>query len=160
MNTTFIVQSGSHSIVFYLFRVINVGLGYTPPNNACATVIGRATFNTFCTLLVAAERRETYVAVSNCRKVMFSQVSVCPQGGEVSNLPGQNPWADTVPGQTPPGRHPLGRHPPQQMATAADSTHPVGMHSCMTYFYRSGGMAPSHSPGSATACILVRQVKQ
>ena len=53
------------------------------------------------------------------------------------------------PWQTPPlGRHPLGRHPPGQtsparqtppwadippMATAADGTHPTGMHSCCGY---------------------------
>ena len=58
---------------------------------------------------------------------------------------GRHPsWADTPPGQTPllgrhppgqtpiaPGRHPQGRQPPpQQTATAADGTHPIGMHSC------------------------------
>ena len=58
--------------------------------------------------------------------------------------PGQTPpHADTAPGRhpltrhppvrhPPPGRHPpLGRHPPQQTATAADGTHPTGMHSCL-----------------------------
>ena len=35
-------------------------------------------------------------------KVMFSQVSVCPQGGV----------CPVASGQTLPGRHPLGRHPP------------------------------------------------
>ena len=60
-------------------------------------------------------------------KVMFSQVSVCPQG-QVSapglgvcgrHPPGQTPppWADRPwadpPGQTPPGQPPLGRHPGQ-----------------------------------------------
>ena len=35
--------------------------------------------------------------------------------------------ADTPLGQT----RPVGRHPsPEQMATAADGTHPTGMHSC------------------------------
>ena len=50
---------------------------------------------------------------SSCGKVIFSQVSVCPQGGGV-HPPGQ---ADTSPGQTPPGQadtpHP-GRWPPQR----------------------------------------------
>ena len=32
------------------------------------------------------------------------------------------PWVDTPLGQTP---------PPQQTATAADGTHPTGMHSCL-----------------------------
>ena len=38
-----------------------------------------------------------------------------------------------LPGRRPPGRHPLGRHTPgqtPQMTTAADGTHPTGMHSC------------------------------
>ena len=40
----------------------------------------------------------------------------------------------------PLGRHtPLGRHPPpQQTATAADGTHPTGMHSCLQLFFLSG----------------------
>ena len=54
---------------------------------------------------------------SSCGKVMFSQVSVCPRG-EGCTPPCQ---ADTNP--------PAGRRPPQ-MATAADGTHPTGMHSC------------------------------
>ena len=37
---------------------------------------------------------------------------------------------DTPPGQTPPARHPPGQPHPQQTATAADGTHPTGMHSC------------------------------
>ena len=61
---------------------------------------------------------------SSCRKVMFSQVSVCPRGEEsctspmarhhtpLGRHPGQTPHHP--PGQIPhpPGRHPLGRHPP------------------------------------------------
>ena len=62
---------------------------------------------------------------------MFSQVSVCPRGGGregVHPLAGRHPLAGTH----TPGRHPLaGRQPPpQQTATAADGTHPTGMHSC------------------------------
>ena len=54
---------------------------------------------------------------------MFSQVSVCRQGGGL-HTPWQTP---TPPGQTP---LPIDRHPaPQQTATAADGTHPTGMHS-------------------------------
>ena len=53
------------------------------------------------------------------------------------------PWADTPPlgrlpspGQTPPGRHPYGQtHTPNQTATAADGTHPTGMHSCSELKY-------------------------
>ena len=46
---------------------------------------------------------------------MFSQVSVCPQGGG--------------------GVHPLpGRHLPPEMATSVEGTHPTGMHSCSEFF--------------------------
>ena len=38
-------------------------------------------------------------------------------------------WGRHTPGQTYPSMH-WGRHPPPPMATAADSTHPTGMHSC------------------------------
>ena len=43
----------------------------------------------------------------SCGKIMFSQVCVCPRGGEVCT-----PWADT-----PLGRHPLGRQPRQANTT-------------------------------------------
>ena len=93
-------------------------------------------------------------------KVMFSRVSVCPQGGDEAEPPGQTPppWADTPtrqtpsgqtphhhPGQTPtwaripPGHtHPLGT-PPQCMleySQQAGSMHPTGMHSCSYSFHR------------------------
>ena len=49
--------------------------------------------------------------------------------------------ADTPPGADPPEQNPQEQthrrgadtSPPQQMATAADSTHPTGMHSCFTH---------------------------
>ena len=49
------------------------------------------------------------------------------------------PQADSLPGQTPPWQTPpLGRHPrtdiPPEMATAADGTHPTGMHSCQSMY--------------------------
>ena len=61
------------------------------------------------------------------------------------------PWSRHSPEQTPPrSRHPptraspRSRHPPLQqtppspreMATAADGTHPTGMHSCLKWFLR------------------------
>ena len=58
-------------------------------------------------------------------------------------LLGRHPQAEMPPGQTPLGRHPgadtpLGRHPPpQEAATAADGTHPTGMHSCIFRFILS-----------------------
>ena len=45
-----------------------------------------------------------------------------------------NPWVDTTPGQKPPDRHPplTDRHTHlPDTATAADDTHPIGMHSCL-----------------------------
>ena len=82
-----------------------------------------------------------------CRKIIFLQASVCPQGGvRAADTPsdrypfGQTPlWADTPTGQTPLlGRHPLretfpDRYPPNEMDTEASGTHPIGMHSCLHY---------------------------
>ena len=83
-----------------------------------------------------------------------------PLGRSQRPTPGQTPWADPpgrwllqrmvhillecILGRHPLGRHPPGRHPhpqadtpgrppgkhPRQMTTAADGTHPTGMHSC------------------------------
>ena len=70
-----------------------------------------------------AEEAITTIRNSSFAKVMFSQVSVCPQGGVYTPWQaGTAPWADTpLPGQTP---------PPQQTATAVYGTHPTEMHSC------------------------------
>ena len=56
------------------------------------------------------------------------------------------PWADIPLGRHPspghthtlPGRHPLRQTgpPPPQTVTAADGTHPTGMHSCFTISFR------------------------
>ena len=46
----------------------------------------------------------------------------CPRGGG---------WSASVHAGI---HHPLGRHPPQQTTTAADGTHPTGMHSCYCLF--------------------------
>ena len=51
---------------------------------------------------------------------------------------GRHPTGQTPPTQTPAWAHPLGTHLPghtpyplpHKMATAADGTHPTGMHSC------------------------------
>ena len=71
---------------------------------------------------------------------------ICSQGGGV-HPPRQTPPPDRT---SPPsradthlmGRHPpwqthlMGRHnPPRQMNTAADGTHPTGIHSCVSYLY-------------------------
>ena len=101
----------------------------------------------------------------SCGKVMFSQASVILStgGGGVWQIPpGRHPPGQTPPWQTPlPGRHPradttqadtpllsacwdkrpspclvhAGIHPPPA-ATAADGTHPTGMHSCWRICYR------------------------
>ena len=92
---------------------------------------------------------------SSCGKVMFSQVSVCPQGGCTPlrrHPPGRYPprqtppWADPSPEQTPSS---LGRHPPlppPEMPTAADgTTHPTGMHSCdYVVTWKKGNNSPSY----------------
>ena len=71
-------------------------------------------------------------------KVMFLQVCVCPQGGGIPGclatgvrgggclFGGVCSWGAGIPActETEP--------PPGEMATAADGTHPTGMHSCGT----------------------------
>ena len=62
---------------------------------------------------------------------MFSQASVILSAGDR-----HPPWVDPTE-QTPPGQT---HHPPrvdtsQQTATAADGTHPAGMHSCTLMVY-------------------------
>ena len=65
---------------------------------------------------------------SSCGKVMFSQVSVCPQGGGV-HPPGQRPPPrQTIICRNTPLRADTPPH--RQTTTAADGTHLTGMHSC------------------------------
>ena len=56
---------------------------------------------------------------------MLSQVSVCPQGR------GVHPPVVETPGQADTPLHGQADAPPRQTATAADGTHPTGMHSCL-----------------------------
>ena len=80
------------------------------------------------TLLIESDEHIQYVR--SCGKVMFLRLSVSHSvhGGVYPSMH----W----------GRHPLGRHSPAQCmlgythpvppaATAADGTHPTGMHSCL-----------------------------
>ena len=81
----------------------------------------------------------------SCVKIMFLHVSAILSTGEcLADSPlGRHPQADTPLGRplgrhpqadTPPTDTPLGRHaPPPVTATAADGTHPTGMHSCYIY---------------------------
>ena len=67
----------------------------------------------------------------SCGKVMFSQVSVFPQGG--GGLPDRDPpLTVTQPEQRPLSgqRYPLDTDPPVQKQ--AGGTHPTGMHSCFS----------------------------
>ena len=97
----------------------------------------------------------------SCGKVIFSRI-LSPWGwrGVYPSMhwrrhppPSDTPtWADT-----PLDRHPLGRHPPwadtplirhphpQQTATAADGTHPTGMHSSFFLFFHSNVRKFSHN---------------
>ena len=70
-------------------------------------------------------------------KVMFLQACVCPHGGGGVCLSAywDAPWEQTPPrSRHPPWEQtsPRSRHPPPpgETATAADGTHPTGMHSC------------------------------
>ena len=66
----------------------------------------------------------------SCEKVMFSQVCVknsVLRGRVYPSMHwGRHPPAQCMLGYT----HPQADTPPRQTATAADSTHPTGMHSC------------------------------
>ena len=70
----------------------------------------------------------------SCGKVMFSQACVknSAHRGEVSAA--VHAGIHTPVARYPLARHPLVRHPPADTplpaATAADGTHPNGMHSC------------------------------
>ena len=66
------------------------------------------------------------------RRPRWADIPLPPETPLGRHPPGQTPWtdtpwADTLPEQTPPSQTP----PPQQTATAADCTHPTGMHSCL-----------------------------
>ena len=82
-----------------------------------------ALWNFYC----SSVKRDIFtIQNGSCAKVMFSQVSVCLSMESGVQPPSQ---ADTpLARQTP--------HPPpaRQKATAADGTHPTGMHSCPWYF--------------------------
>ena len=71
----------------------------------------------------------------SCGKIMFLHLSVILFTGGPDTPLGRNPLGRQAPGRHPLGRHlpqadtPLGRHP-QETTTAADGTHPTGMHSC------------------------------
>ena len=64
----------------------------------------------------------------SCGKVMFSQASVILfAGGCLEDTPlGRHPHGQPTPN---------GQTPPQQTATAADGTHPTGVHSCLKVFF-------------------------
>ena len=108
-----------------------------------------------CILRYILEQILLFTVRNEFAKVMFLQASVCPHGGRGGGcLPqcmlGYQPWsrhppgADTHPEQTPPEQTPPEQTPPRadtpsgadipplpgDMATAADGTHPTGMHSC------------------------------
>ena len=105
---------------------------------------------TFVTLLPGGNKTFFYYRPQrNCGKVMLLHLSVSHSvhGGVYLSMHwGRHPLADTPPGRHPPGRYPPGqkprwadtplvRHPPRKKptplpptATAADGTHPTGMH--------------------------------
>ena len=84
---------------------------------------------------------------SSCGKVMFSQASVCPQGGGVHPL-GRHPLpqADTPSHQADTPLWP-DTTPNHETATSADGTHPTGMHSCSICSF-----TPDHSLQTMTWC--------
>ena len=65
---------------------------------------------------------DIFTARNKVAKVMFLHLSVCPQGGGVC----LSACWDTIP-------LPREQIAPQQPATAADGTHPTGMHFCQIW---------------------------
>ena len=74
------------------------------------------------------------ITVCNVVAARFCFTPLCHSvyRGWVWQTPPGIPPGQTPPRQTPPGRQhpPMGRHPPQETATAMNSTHPTGKHSC------------------------------
>ena len=100
--------------------------------------------SSFILTLVKKLTKKTFVIISwplitirnsSCGKVMFSQAcvknsihggggrGVCLQVRGVYTPLGRHPLRQTPPGQTP---------PPKETASAADGTHPTGIHSCIS----------------------------
>ena len=64
---------------------------------------------------------------------------VCPSACWDTPPPSRHSLGQTPPGQTPPRAD----TPPQQTATAADGTHPTGMHSCYKIIVTFGRLSCS-----------------
>ena len=82
------------------------------------------------------------------KRLCFHRCLSVHRGG-VHPLASRHPLGrQTVLGQTPPGRQTPPRQTPQQTATAADGTHPTGMHSCsleLNFFHVTSGEITVHS---------------
>ena len=127
---------------------------------------------------VSSPRFVYYRPQQSCGKVIFSQVSVShsvhmgclpdtPHPGQTP--PWANPPGQTPPGQTPPRQTPhfpvhAGIHTPSAQwmlgytplpaATAADGTHPSGMHSCFTFnYYSSFTSWDDNQPNGSGDCM-------
>ena len=107
---------------------------------------------TFHLVNTSISRRTRLFTVRNeVAKVMFLQACVCPHRGGGICLSAcwdtTPPWEQTPsppPGaETPP---PGADTPPEQTATAADGTHPTGMHSCC--YKKSRSPHPVNSPSN------------
>ena len=98
----------------FLFTTAIVAIPYVGPGHL------------FCLVLTQTQICIITVRISSCGKVMFSLVSVCTQGVRCTTQAGRQPSP-----------------PPSEIPTAADGTHPTGMHSCITTFF-------SHSCSSRT----------
>ena len=128
-------------------------------------------FSLFFYLKLIWDTRTLQCAIVTVRnevaKVMFLQACVCPHGGCLPQCmlgyhtppSGADPPEQTPPSpweQTPPTpgadthppwsrQPPLGAdNPPRETATAADGTHPTGMHSCWKYVW-SHDIIPQYS---------------
>ena len=127
-----------------LFHCLQNG-NLSTSNSLCKSIVNKT--STFrwnkwpCGSFTLNEGESDVITVRNeVAKVMFLQVCVCPRGGGVclsacgdttppreQTPPEQTSREQTPQQQTSPGADP----PPRgETATAADGTHPTGMHSC------------------------------
>ena len=91
---------------------------------------------TYCICLVT----HLYRQQRSCEGYAFTGVCLSTQAGclpqcmlgyhtpRADTSGADTPWEQTPPRADPPGR---GHLPPRETATAADGTHPTGMHSCL-----------------------------
>ena len=122
------------------------------PNSMLQTSMGEGSWPMLPSNNVRIYTSYFYLPQCNCGKVMFLYVSVILSTVGVLAEPtwqADTPSRQTLPGKqtpllagsTPWAGNPQNRHPPVT-ATAADGTHPTGMHSCFLHMLSQDSIKP------------------